>query len=1281
LTYDRRPPSRRPEARLGLLVALVLTVTSAAPAQAHDIELPIDGKQLVLKAGKRHAKYNSFRFYAARQDELGPRHDPATAGFSIQIVGTGPQAGHSGLIDLDPALWRTVGNPASPKEYRYRDPDGTRGGITRVRLRSGKLRIVGKGENLPWLPAGAQDAVWVIVKFEAETYCAEFGGKVRRNEAGAFRALNAPAPDECLEPVCGNREVELGEACDDGNLNEVDGCTSACELGPCELAPDITSTFEAIQRVVFDSPTYGCTNAVCHGGATQGNLSLLSGQAYDNLVGVDAFGSTAERVLPGEPEQSYLYQLLAARTLGTPVPGGGTPMPTGGGSALSEKHLEAIAKWIRGGAPRDLVVAGTAELLGSCLPDADPLTIPVPPSPGAGFGVQFRQTPWSLPATSEDEICMSTYYDLTQTNLVPDYAKVPCPPALVNVNNPSGECFAWHRQALFQDPQSHHSIIHIYTGQFDTTHAGWGPWTRKFQDPSDPDAGAPCDPHAVDPVTGYSPDCSGAVKSGIACIGYGPPDLSQGTGVGGIGGGTAPMFSGSQEPFFELDQAPGVYAVLPMSGVIVWNSHAFNLTNGDSTMSQYLNMFFAGRGDQLFPAQQIFDDTSIFVQNVPPFQSREYCRTYTIPLHARLFQLASHTHRHGKLWRTWAPPNTPCTPGQAACVPRTDREPIYFSTQYTDPVQLMLDPPVAHDDPDPASRTYLYCSLYDNGEELNSRGEMVHPVKLQSTSPEPPLVFGLPLGPGGPCPDAPGNPANGVACLAGPLKGQPCFGVDSMCDSTPGAGDGRCDACRLRGGVTTEDEMFILLGNYYIDDGSTAGTEITPANVSALSTKWEFPLTRGVTSSPVVSGGLVYVTSWDGKVYALNKEDGQQVWSFDTGSAGILGVQATVTVAPGGQVVVGDSKATIYLLDGQTGAVVWQKSIGNPAVDHIWGAATVSAGRVFIGIASHSDNPCTNGRLVALDFATGDVLWARQNVPDKICTTDTAVACTTDAECGAGGTCVAGQGAGVTGQPMLDPTGSFVYTNSVGCYTFPSIGDSDSVMKLDAATGATIWLTRVQPPEQFGACMADPSIDCGTDAVCGGTSGSCKKKAFYHDFGFLNGPHLVDVDDGLGGTKTLVVSASKDGTLYAFDATDGSIAWTNEVLPTPVTPAFAGFGLFNGQIALENGRIFAALNEFAPPVSPAPDHLMAFDVNDGHVVWSDDIGPSWGHVGISNGVLFTGANGKLEFYAYDADTGARLATFPLPAATSSKATVDGTSLYIGYGIFGTTGGVRAYILP
>jgi outer membrane protein assembly factor BamB len=270
---------------------------------------------------------------------------------------------------------------------------------------------------------------------------------------------------------------------------------------------------------------------------------------------------------------------------------------------------------------------------------------------------------------------------------------------------------------------------------------------------------------------------------------------------------------------------------------------------------------------------------------------------------------------------------------------------------------------------------------------------------------------------------------------------------------------------------------------------------------------------------------------------------------------------------------------------------------------------------------------------------------------------------------------VQGRGAGVTAQPTVDASGEWVYVNSVGCYTFPSIGDSDSIMKLDAATGATEWLNRVQPPEQFGFCAEDSSIDCGTDAMCDG-AGPCQEKGAYHDFGFLNGPLLLEVEG-----RELLVSGSKDGTLYAFEEDTGEIAWTNAVLPTPVSPAFAGFGLFNGAIAYENGRIYAALFEMIPRADPAPPHLMAFDVTDGGMLWADEIGRAYAHVGVRNDVLFTGTNDVPDFYVYDAARGVRLKTFQLPAPTSSRAAIVGDTVYVGYGIISNVGGVRAYRLP
>ena len=218
------------------------------------------------------------------------------------------------------------------------------------------------------------------------------------------------------------------------------------------------------------------------------------------------------------------------------------------------------------------------------------------------------------------------------------------------------------------------------------------------------------------------------------------------------------------------------------------------------------------------------------------------------------------------------------------------------------------------------------------------------------------------------------------------------------------------------------------------------------------------------------------------------------------------------------------------------------------------------------------------------------------------------------------------------------------------------------------------------PPEQFGSCAQDSSIDCGTDAMCG-NKGPCQTKGAYHDFGFLNGPLLLDVDDARGRSRKLLVSGAKHGTLYAFDEKTGDIVWENAVLPVPVSPAFAGFGLFDGAIAYENGRIYAALFQMIPHPTPEPPHLMAFDVQDGSMLWSDDIGRAYAHVGVKNDVLFTGTNDVPELYVYDAARGIRLTTFQLPASSSSRAAVSGDTVYVGYGILSNVGGVRAYRLP
>jgi hypothetical protein len=322
-------------------------------------------------------------------------------------------------------------------------------------------------------------------------------------------------------------------------------------------------------------------------------------------------------------------------------------------------------------------------------------------------------------------------------------------------------------------------------------------------------------------VCGGEGECQGEILSRLACIGYGPPDYGVGLNPGsGASSDNAPSVGGSQQPFVSNVFPPGDFGVFPAEGVIVWNSHAFNLFDTPETNEQWWNIYFAPGTDRDFLVQGIFDATDIFVQEVPPFEEREYCRTTTFPKGTRIFELSSHTHERGRLFRIWGPGIATSCRSTAqdpdACVAE-DTAPIFVTTEYNDPTVLPLKGQKMHvlDSDDPADRRYKFCSIYDNG--FTDSDE----VKRNSTSPVPPQ-FGN-FAPGGKCyyPSGGGNITDlGISCLNGPNKGQECFGEDALCDSAPSAGDGVCDACPLRGGVTTDDEMFIMLGNYYCEPGS-----------------------------------------------------------------------------------------------------------------------------------------------------------------------------------------------------------------------------------------------------------------------------------------------------------------------------------------------------------------------------------------------------------------------------------------------------------------------------
>jgi hypothetical protein len=394
----------------------------------------------------------------------------------------------------------------------------------------------------------------------------------------------------------------------------------------CEQQFD--STFALIEKAIFHDR--GCTSAGCHNSTAQGGLDLSAGVAYDNLVDQPVESTVArpqmKRVSPAKKENSLLWINLAAATLPDEWTAPKNPMPLGGLPPLSGAELDLIKLWIENGAPREGVVPGTDRLEGICLPPAKPLeTKPLEPPP-ADEGVQFRAPRQILKAHSEREGCFVTYYDLT--GKIPD-----------RFLGPNGDTFFYKRIEARQDPLSHHAVVIPYRGRAGIHDAIWG----GFACGGGTKDGDPCEPTDLDSC-GAEGVCGSKFTPAVACIGYGPGDAS-------IGVGNDSLFNTMAAGLGSVD---GIYAQAPIKGILVWNSHAFNVTDEDGKLDIWVNLEFAAPEEQQHELQRFTDIITQFGLNIPAFGTQEICGFWQLDPGTHVIELSSHNHKRGKKFQTFA---------------------------------------------------------------------------------------------------------------------------------------------------------------------------------------------------------------------------------------------------------------------------------------------------------------------------------------------------------------------------------------------------------------------------------------------------------------------------------------------------------------------------------------------------------------------------------------------------------------------------------------------------
>lgn len=154
---------------------------------------------------------------------------------------------------------------------------------------------------------------------------------------------------------------------------------------------------------------------------------------------------------------------------------------------------------------------------------------------------------------------------------------------------------------------------------------------------------------------------------------------------------------------------------------------------------------------------------------------------------------------------------------------------------------------------------------------------------------------------------------------------------------------------------------------------------------------------------PIIVGGVIYVGSFDHNVYALDAQTGQLKWKFETNGS-VLNAPAFVN----GKLYVSGGDVYFYVLDPQTGKVVKRYLVPvDPSLEKF-----ESSGVHSTPIVDSDTIYIVNGMLLALDAETGaekwqfgeatisDLIMTATQLDDRIIVTTTNAICAVDKETG-----------------------------------------------------------------------------------------------------------------------------------------------------------------------------------------------------------------------------------------------------------------------------------------
>ena len=167
-----------------------------------------------------------------------------------------------------------------------------------------------------------------------------------------------------------------------------------------------------------------------------------------------------------------------------------------------------------------------------------------------------------------------------------------------------------------------------------------------------------------------------------------------------------------------------------------------------------------------------------------------------------------------------------------------------------------------------------------------------------------------------------------------------------------------------------------------------AERSIGPDNVGSLEAAWVLDTKGAINSTPIVTGGCLFIGSSDGTLHALDADSGKPIWSTELPvkkpafGGGLVGSPA---VTRDSVLVAINEEGAPYLasLDRATGAERWRTTIDSQSQSGVNASVVVHDGLAFVGFFGYAaPGKVERGGFVLIDARTGELVKRTYTIDD-----------------------------------------------------------------------------------------------------------------------------------------------------------------------------------------------------------------------------------------------------------------------------------------------------------